>query len=92
MLSGWRATVVLLAAATLQGMVARGLWTLRNWARLLVILVLAVNMLGDVVVLVLYAMVWPDWMIAFAAVVKCALSALVIRYLASSGVRQAFGV
>ncbi len=92
LLSGWGAAAVLLAFAAFQASIGYGLWTLRNWARVFVIVFLAVNAAGDLVVLVLYAAIWPDWAIALGAFVKGAVSVLVIRYLVSTGVQQAFGL
>jgi len=67
-----------------------GLWRLRNWARLLLIGMVVLNVAGDVAVLVLYAAPEGDIAVALTAVLKSVAAVVILRYLTLEEIRGSF--
>lgn len=88
-LGRWTALVLFVAAAV-QALFAAQFWKLQNWARVLLVLVLLANALGDGIVIVFYFLAYPDFTIALSAIVKLAASIGIAWYLSRPSVREAF--
>jgi hypothetical protein len=88
-LGRWSALVLLVVSAV-QAVLAWSLGRLRNWARVLLVVVLLANAVGDVVVLVFYTLYFGDWRIAVSALVKLPLSLALAWYLSRPRVQSAF--
>jgi uncharacterized membrane protein (DUF2068 family) len=82
--------VYFLAMAILTGLVGRGLWNLKNWARITVMVLAGISAILGIVELVGGLTAMNPLALAGAAA-RIALSAWIAWYLNSAKVRAAFG-
>jgi hypothetical protein len=82
--------VYFLAMAILTGLVGRGLWNLKNWARITVMVLAGISAILGVVELAGSFAVTNPFALA-GAVARIALSAWIVWYLNSPKVRATFG-
>jgi hypothetical protein len=88
-LGKWSALLLFVVSAVL-AVLALSFARLQNWARVLFVVVLLANAVGDVVALVFYALYYGDSLIAASALVKLPLSIGIAWYLSRPRVREAF--
>jgi len=84
------AALVLLFVSGVQALLAWSFGRLQNWARVLIVVVLLANAVGDVVVLVFYTLYYGDWRIAASSLVKLPVSIAIAWYLSRPRVKEAF--
>lgn len=80
----------LVAVLTL-GLLAFGIWSLRNNARVLLFFLLSSDVIGCLVALFLYALRQSQYRLAVFLVIQLAVSLLLLWYLHSPAVKHAFG-
>ena len=67
-----------------------GLWKLRNWARILMMLLLVLNAAGSLIALLAYALPQHNYSLSASLFIQFAISVLVIYFLNRRHVQQAF--
>ena len=87
--SRWAAGVRL-ALALVLALTGIGLWKLRNWARVVLIFVLVLNVAGSLVALLAYALPQHDYRLAAELFLQLTISVLVIYYVNRRSVQRAF--
>ncbi|HEV2962468.1 MAG TPA: hypothetical protein VG649_11625, partial [Candidatus Angelobacter sp.] len=87
---GRLAAAVRLLLALVFALTGIGLWKLRNWARVVLILLLVLNAAGSLVALLAYAVPQHDHSLAAILLPQFAISAFVIYYLNRRSTQQAF--
>lgn len=88
-LGKWTALVLFLVSA-IQAFFALAFARLQNWARVLLVVVLLANAVGDAVVLVFYAIYNRELVVAVSSLVKLPLSVAIAWYLSRPRVKDAF--
>ena len=88
-LGRWSALLLLLGSAVV-AVLAWSFGRLRNWARVMLVVVLLANAVGDLVVLVFYTLYFGDWRLAASSLVKMPISIGLAWYLSRPRVKQAF--
>ena len=79
-----------LLAAFVMGLLAWGLWKLRNGSRVFLFFLFVCDVIGCVMALFLYALRTAHYRLAIALVIQMAISAALVWYLQSKGVKRAF--
>jgi multiple sugar transport system permease protein len=87
--SRWTAAVRLILALIF-ALTGIGIWRLRNWARVVLILLLVLNAAGSLVALLAYALPQHDYPLAVFLFLQFSISAFLIYYLNRRRVQQAF--
>jgi multiple sugar transport system permease protein len=72
-------------------LIALGLWKLHNGARVFIFFLLSVDVIGCLMALFLYALRTSHYRLAAALLVQICISAALLWYLRSAGVKRAFG-
>jgi len=85
----WKSAIRLLMTLVLAG-VGVGLWRLRNWARVVLILLLVLNAAGSLAALLAYALPQHDYLFALVLFLQFSVSAFLIHYLNRRNIQQAF--
>ncbi len=80
-----------LVAVLVLGVVAYGIWSLRNNARIFLVFLLTSDVIGCLMALFLYALRQSHYQLAVTLVIEICISLLLIWYLQSSEVGHAFG-
>jgi len=88
-LGRWSALVLVLGSGVL-AVLAWSFGRLRNWARVMLVVVLLASAVGDVVVLVFYTIFFRDGRLAASSLVKLAVSVGLAWYLSRPRVKEAF--
>jgi multiple sugar transport system permease protein len=78
-------------AVLILGLLGYGIWSLRNYARVLLFFLLVSDVLGCLTALFLYALRQSQYKLAVFLVVQGSISVLLLWYLLSAEVRRAFG-
>jgi len=79
-----------LLAAFVIGLLAAGLWRLRNGARVFLFFLFVSDVIGCAMALFLYALRTAHYRLAIALLIQMAISAALVWYLQSAGVKRAF--
>ncbi len=79
-----------LLAALAMGLIALGLWKLYHGARVFLFFLLTADVIGCVMALFLYALRTSHYRLAVALLVQMGISAALVWYLQSAGVKRAF--
>jgi multiple sugar transport system permease protein len=87
--SRWTAAVRLVLSLIF-ALTGIGIWRLRNWARIVLILLLVLNAAGSLVALLAYALPQHDYPLAIFLFLQFSISAFLIYYLNRRRVQQAF--
>jgi hypothetical protein len=88
-LGRWSALVLLLVSGVL-AVLAWSFGRLRSWARVLFVVVLLANAVGDVVAFAFHTLYFGDWSVAASSLVKLPLSLVLAWYLSRPRVKSAF--
>ncbi len=84
---GAAGAVIFLICAALVAFIGYGLWTMREWARIVTIVLAALSLLGQ---LAGFFMMGPLMLFFFYRLLRIVIAALIIWYLMQSQIRAAF--